>query len=466
MNFTVLSSILAYCYKRHLNDTNLVFGCFDTERDLALLYKTIQKEKKLEEDFNVDLFLLVFDIYGTSSLAFAGIVINIHGCCKLLNRTERKKMLNMLLASLLLFDILYLTFKLVRSLEHFIPVPNEYLSIYYTIADAGARFSLTSSIFMMVAIGRVRYQAIRKPIHQRRLLSSGNKRLRELLKYLIPTVILSFAVTLPIFFGIEEEQDQLGGVYVQKSPSKSRISPLYTFFVLGLWNVVLLGILPLVCLVYFTCKMIVHINQRQFQNERPSFTRRMNETTKKITKSLAAIIIIFVILHSPRVISSVAEFYFLTMPNKNEMIIASGYGVPIWLRFLGPINELCTVLNACINIIIYRYLNSSGILRHCPTCLPRHLRSTVRAEVLLAVPIANENRTNHRMDEHHQSIQLSQNDVEMDNANPLPRAGINFETVAPQEDEPRGIAHDTITAHTVVNKTITFLLRDHANEWI
>ena len=34
------------------------------------------------------------------------------------------------------------------------------------------------------------------------------------------------------------------------------------------------------------------------------------------------------------------------------------------------------------------------------------------------------------------------------------------------EDEPRGIAHDTITAHTVVNKTITFLLRDHANEWI
>ena len=50
-------------------------------------------EMKREEDFNVDLFLLIFDTYGTSILAFLGIVINIHGCCKLLSRSERKTML-------------------------------------------------------------------------------------------------------------------------------------------------------------------------------------------------------------------------------------------------------------------------------------------------------------------------------------------------------------------------------------
>ena len=465
MNFTVLSSILAHCYKRYSDDKNLVFGCFDTERDLAYRYNIIQKEKKREEDFNVDLFLLIFDTYGTSILACAGIIINIHGCCKLLSRYEREKTLNMLLVSLLLFDIIYLTFKLMRSLEHFIPVPNENLSTYYTMADAGARFSLTSSILMMVVIGRVRYQAIRKPIQQRRLLSSGNKRLRELLKYLIPTVILSLAFTLPIFFGTYDAPSKLEGDYGQQSSTKSPISGLYRFFVLGLWNVVLLGTLPFVGLIYYTSKMIVLLHGRHIQNARPSLTARMNETTKKITKSLVAIIIVFVILHSPRVISSVAEFYFLTMPNKNEVMIELGYGVPIWLRFLGPINELCTVLNACVNIIIYRYLNSSGILRYCPTCLPSYFRSTVRAEALSAVPSARQNRANHRMAEYHQSTHLSHNDVERGNADSLSRARINCDPVVPQEDDPRGMSHDTMAVH-VVNQTMTFLVRDQRCQWI
>ena len=466
MNFTLLSSILAYCYKRHFNDTNLVFGCFDTERDLAYRYNTIQKEKKREEDLNLDLFLLVFDTYGTSILACAGIVINIHGCCKLLRRNERKKMLNMILVSLLLFDILYLVFKLMRGLEHFIPVPNEKLSIYYTIADAGARFSLTSSILMMVAIGRVRYQAIRRPIQQRRLLSSGYKRFRELLKYLIPTVILSLAFSFPIFFGTDDGPSQLEVYYDEQIPSKRLISGLYRFLVLGLWNVVLLGTLPFVGLIYYTSKMIVHLNKGHLENARPSYTIRMNETTKKLTKSLAAIIIIFVILHSPRVISSIAELYFLCIsPNRNEIMIELGYGVPIWLRFLGPINEICTVLNACVNIIIYRYLNSSGILRYCPTCLPRRFRSTVRTEVLLAVPIARQNRANNRMDEHHQSTNLSHNDVEIGDADSLSRARINCDPVAPQEDDPRGMSHDNIAAH-VEKQTIAFFVRDHRCQWI
>ena len=146
-------------------------------------------------------------------------------------------------------------------------------------------------------------------------------------------------------------------------------------------------------------------------------------------------------------------------------MIDLGYGVPIWLRFLGPINELCTVFNACVNIIIYRYLNSSGILRYCPTCLPSYFRSTVRAEVLSAVPIARQNRANHRAGENHQSINLSDNDVEIGNADSLSRARINCDPMVSQEDNPRVISHDTVAVH-VVNQTITFLVRDHRCQWI
>ena len=203
----------------------------------------------LKEDRISDLFFLVFDTYATSGLAFIGIFINILGCCQLLSRSERKKMFSLVLLSILVFDILYLAFKLMRSLEHFLPVPDRDLWIYYTIADAGGRFALTGTILMMVAIARIRYQAIKTPIQQRILLSSRNKRIQELLRYLIPTIILSLVFTSPLFYEIYDASRQPAAGSVLPSHPDIRLDPLYCFFVLGLWNFVLLGIFPFACLI-------------------------------------------------------------------------------------------------------------------------------------------------------------------------------------------------------------------------
>ena len=142
----------------------ILYGCLDRKRAEFDLYLNILKEKENAEDEISDLFLLVLDTYATSGIAFMGIFVNVLGCFQLLNRLERKKMFNLMLVSILSFDILYLICKLIRSLEYFIPVPNEDLWLYYIIADAIGRFSLTGSILMMVAIGRVRYNVIRTPL--------------------------------------------------------------------------------------------------------------------------------------------------------------------------------------------------------------------------------------------------------------------------------------------------------------
>ena len=244
MNSSHLKHILGSCVKQHRDQMTFLFRCLDSKREKLNLFNNILKEKEIAEDGISYLFLSILDTYATSGIAFIGMFVNMLGCCQLLNKSERKKMFSLMLLSMLIFDILYLICKLIRSLEHFIPVPHEDLWLYYTIADAIGRFSLTGSILMMVAIGSVRYNVIRAPLQQRILLSSNNKRVQLLLKYLIPTIIVSLTSTSPL-------------ILEMYGPSELRLNPLYCFFVLGIWNFVLLGMFPCVSLIYFSYEIIL-----------------------------------------------------------------------------------------------------------------------------------------------------------------------------------------------------------------
>ena len=386
------------------------------------------KEKEIAEDGISYLFLSIFDTYATSGIAFIGIFVNILGCCQLLNRSERKKMFSLMLVSMLLFDILYLICKLIRSLEHFIPVPHEDLWLYYTIADTLGRFSLTGSILMMVAIGRVRYDAIRAPLHQRILLSSNNKRVQLLLKYLIPTIIVSLTSTSPLILDI----------YGQ---SELRLNPLYCFFVLGIWNFVLLGMFPCVSLIYFAHEIILYTNKRRLEDRHASYVvRNINEASEKVTKSLLVIIVVFILLQSPRIVGSVAEYYVLTMPNRDEKALQFGFGIPMWLRILGSINELCTALNACLNIIIYRYLNSPGLFRCYLKCHFSCFRGTTTAEVPSLLPMMNIGHVNTSVNEH-ESRHLSENATKMDDVGSSSIITQNHAYIPKEHDESRNVSH-------------------------
>ena len=71
----------------------------------------------MEDDWLSESFFVSIDTYATSILASIGILLNLVGFCQMMTRSERKKMFSLMLAVILLFDTLYLTFKLMRGIE-------------------------------------------------------------------------------------------------------------------------------------------------------------------------------------------------------------------------------------------------------------------------------------------------------------------------------------------------------------
>ena len=224
-----LYNIMIYCLRRHGDRVIPLYGCLDMERIRRYSRQHEVEYNDMEDDWLSESFFVSIDTYATSILASIGILLNLVGFFQLMSRSERKKMFSLMLAVILLFDTLYLTFKIMRGIEVYIPVPEENLRLYYIMADSGARFSLTSSVSMMVAIGRVRYHAIQNPIQQRILLLSRNKRMQELCKYLIPAMVFSLAFTFPVFLEMDDVPIQPDDIYVQPPPSTTRLNPYYFF---------------------------------------------------------------------------------------------------------------------------------------------------------------------------------------------------------------------------------------------
>ena len=459
----ILRDIFLHCMVRHRDQMTQLYSCLDTKRDEIDQHTISLRGKEMEEGLISDSFLLAFDTYATTVLAFIGIFLNILGCYQILSRPERKKMFNLMLAPILVFDTIYLAFKLMRSLKPYIPIPDEGLLLYYTIANSGIRFSLTSSTLMMVAIGRVRYHAVKKPILQRTLLFSRKKRIQLLLQYLVPTLILSVTFTYPILFEIDDTSTNLENDNVKLSPSNIRLSPLYSFFVLGILNFVLLGLLPFACLVYFAYKIILYTHKRRVENRyAPNVVRMMDETMEKVSKSCVMIIIVFITLHSLRIVTSVGEFYVLTRKNKDVLALKLGLGVPMWLQALAPISELCTVVNACLNIVVYRYITSSGVLRYCPACVPSCFHNIDTAEISRSLPTASVPRPNTPVEEQ-ESRHSSTNVMNVEVSSPM--VSISRNSIATEENASNNSSNGCIRID-VINQRTTFHVRRQGHEWI
>ena len=138
---------------------------------------------------------------------------------------------------------------------------------------------------------------------------------------------------------------------------------------------------------------MVLTRERQSQNrESIDYEGLMNAIGRKVSKSLVVVIITFITLHSPRIIASVGELHILMMQNKDDIALKLGHGIPMWLQVLAPISELCTVLNACANIIIYKYMNSTNTLRcSCPLmCIKICVQRSASAGASSSLPYQNE----------------------------------------------------------------------------
>ena len=315
----------------------------------------------------LSIFLLLVDGYAVSILAAIGVVLNILGICFLSTGSRRKKVYSLFLSTLFFFDALFLCLEFLKGIDrHFLSVPTKYVKTYHTLLNSGIRFSMIASIFSLVAIARIRLSAIRKPFLHNSSLLSGKERRIYWFQYFFPIVLLSIALTLPLLLGVENMAHTNENADPMTTSSSPRLTQIISTLYVGVLNLGLVGMMPMICLVYLAYQIRIELKKR---NKRFAMLRAHQAgqgivIKDKSTRTLLIIIIAFIALHSFRMIWICGEIYLLLNPNNKNDGIDQGH-LPIWCYVIASLSELFMAINSTVNVIIYVHSNEDKMLKNC-----------------------------------------------------------------------------------------------------
>ena len=355
------------------------------------------------DDFTFYWFFYVAG-FATMVISCIGLALNTSGIYFLFRKKGHKNMFNILLIVNLVFDTMYLAFQTTRSLNtHFISFTTSPSATYYILANSSERFTYIASVLSLVALAHSRYQVVTDPYKGRRIKLFWSIRRKQLITYLLPIILIATSFTIPVIFEIDtailtssEEKT------IQIIPSKIRSSLYYSIFVIGLLNVVVLGIFPFFSLLYFTFYIKKSLNQRfsfvqpqpltttrkrktfdddnvvASKNSEPDRKRRCsNSNNDKASKTLFLMIVTFVLLHSLRLVAKAGEFIVVIGLNEiSDYDLQQGEGIPEWLLVVATLGNMCMTLNASVNYLIYLYLNSKTKFKFAPISIRHYLKST------------------------------------------------------------------------------------------
>ena len=347
---------------------------------------------------NITFFLNRYiDGYATLVTACIGLSFNTVGTYFLLRGKGYKQMFNLLLAINLMFDTTYLVFQILRSLHtHFVSFTRHPSVGYYIIMNSGERSTYILSVLMLVGLAHSRYQAVTNPYEGRKIRLYWSVRRKQLLKYLLPAIFFATCFTVPTMFEIDSETLTKSGNFTTfVIPSKMRLNWYYSIFFISSLNILFLGIFPFVSLLYFTYYILSALNQRKkfieytkphddsikrrncnngnlievLQPKENLNRRRCNNN--KALKTSFLLIFIFLFLHSLRLVTSVGELIVILGENNiSDHILQHGRGIPKWLEVVMSLSNLCMVINASINFLVYMFLNSSITIKNVSFCKP------------------------------------------------------------------------------------------------
>ena len=322
---------------------NFLQNTFNMSKDTQTVNESYESDL---ENIAIDLNLYIGG-YCTLITTVIGFVLNMLGIYLLSCRQGFKNIFNIMLIINLTFDTLYLIFQATRSVKtHFISSSHPSTATSYILTNSGERFTYISSVLMLIALTHSRYQAATSPYEYRQIKRRWSKRRTQLLKYILPTIFVAIFFTIPVIFEIDtEEVFSVKGQKFEVIPSKLRLNLYYSIFLKGGLNLGLLGLVPCLSFLYFTYHIVQSLNQRSLNNH-------------KASKTLIFMIVSFVLLHSLRMATNVGEIILLF--NKNKISVDDlqhDRGVPRWLEITAILGNICMVMNASVNYLIYHFLN-------------------------------------------------------------------------------------------------------------
>jgi len=191
------------------------------------------------------------------------------------------------------------------------------------------------SIYMTVAISWERYLGICHP-HSRFSRRSS-------LVFILPVVLISFAYTFPIFLR-RKFSFANGKLVIEYQRPEYFDDDAYNVWA----SMIFLTILPLVALLFLNVSIIAAVRKSR------NLQRTQNRIEGNSSNILFCIVLIFLILHLPRVL-----YFSLYM----YMYILYDYGSSLellnYLEWLSQITRLALLMNSSINFVIYSLVGSN-----------------------------------------------------------------------------------------------------------
>ena len=240
---------------------------------------------------------------------------------------------------------------------------------------------------MTIALTLERYQAITSPVQYR--ARGGTNMTKRLLTYVLPVLGVPLFYYVPKFFDLEVVQETRcnpGSAYENLSketdwfnhsfnctqehiilPSKLRTNHHYVLWYMNISNLVLTAFIPVVSLLYLSCKIYFSLNK--FIRRQPSCRQtgprqplqsigtyqRQQRLDEKKTFILFSLVTVFVICHSLRIILNVDEF--LNLPQFVKELQKGCNNQTFWDHILIPLNQLLLIINASAHFFIYVFFD-------------------------------------------------------------------------------------------------------------
>ena len=342
------------------------------------------------DDAFLDIYVWWMEVFGNLSISIVGVVLNIITIVVLLTSNMRNNFFNRLLFCLAIFDNLYLICEISEVSRLLNPTAAHQRAFAYFIYPVRS-VCLCSSIYMTIVLTLERYQAITSPVQYRARggIKNDKKMTKRLLTYVLPVLGVTLIYYTPKFFDLEvvkETHCNPGASFENSSkeidevshtsnctqeyiilPSKLRTDHHYVLWYMNISNLVLTAFIPVVSLLYLSCKIYLSLNKfirrqpscRQTGLRQPlesigSYQRQQRLDEKKIF-ILFSLVTVFVICHSLRIILNVDEF--LNLPQFVKELQKGCKNQKFWDRILIPLNQLFLIINASAHFFIYVFFD-------------------------------------------------------------------------------------------------------------
>lgn len=257
---------------------------------------------------------------------------------------------NWYLAALAIFDMCYLVFSFILSIQHYPHIHDAHFYFYWklwpyliTFTDA----SSNSSVWITVTFTIERYIAVCYPMKGKVLCTESRAK-----KMIIIVFLSSFLITLPTAFewNIIEVVNSQNATEIRAVYSELGLNPIYVSVYYWIVSVLFI-IIPIILLAVFNAFLIQSVHSSKTQRKTMTRRRETGEQARqesKITVMLIAVVILFLFCQLPTAVILLYGSFHHVEPGSNEDYL---------LRGLGNIFNFLVALNAAGNFVVYCLLS-------------------------------------------------------------------------------------------------------------